>query len=102
MDMGEGEGSESGVVHGGFVLVVAKGELYLPQVPTGSCCVERSRGCARIEFRNSADAPFGTPTTDVAGWCSHHSRLHSPLPSNKVTFLLLSFAVTKTSFSPGH
>lgn len=31
MDMGEGEGSESGVVHGGFVLVVAKGELYLPR-----------------------------------------------------------------------
>lgn len=30
VDMGEGEGSESGVVHGGFVLVVAKGELYLP------------------------------------------------------------------------
>lgn len=28
MDMGEGEGSESGVVHGGFVRVVAKGELY--------------------------------------------------------------------------
>lgn len=60
--MGEGEGSESGVVHGGFVRVVAKGDLYLPTVPTGSCCVERSRGCARIEFRNSADAPFGTPT----------------------------------------
>lgn len=30
VDMGEGEGSESGVVHGGFVRVVAKGELYLP------------------------------------------------------------------------
>lgn len=30
MDMGEGEGSESGVVHGGFVRVVAKGDLYLP------------------------------------------------------------------------